>query len=147
MQDAARKSNNYSSDGSYACSILRVISLEEPQPRHAVLMAQIASQEAAPLGEHDIPDLLNLLRHCLSHDASTQKAAETSLAALETRTGFCACMAVRVVSRALTICIVQLTSCDCLWVRAIPAAGGRIGGELTQRSTGGVCLPGSARGT
>lgn len=47
-----------------------------------------------PLTEHDIPQLLQLLQGALSADASTQKQAEAVLASIESRIGYCSCLAV-----------------------------------------------------
>ncbi len=51
--------------------------------------------QAPPLGEADVPQLLQLLHGALSMDAGTQKQAEALLASLESRVGFCSCLAVR----------------------------------------------------
>jgi hypothetical protein len=53
-------------------------------------------QQPPPLSEADIPQLLKLLQAALSSDAGTQKQAEAMLASLESRTGFCSCLAVSV---------------------------------------------------
>lgn len=47
-----------------------------------------------PLSENDIPQLLQLLAAALSTDTATQKQAEAMLASLESRVGFCSCLAV-----------------------------------------------------
>lgn len=51
-----------------------------------------------PLTEADISQLLPLLSAALSSDASVQKQAEAILASLETRDGFCSCLAVSTAS-------------------------------------------------
>jgi hypothetical protein len=48
-----------------------------------------------PLGEGDLPGVIDLLKHSLSHHPDVQKQAERGLASLEQRPGFCSCMAVR----------------------------------------------------
>lgn len=51
---------------------------------------------AAPLGPSDLPAVFQCLQSALSHDPSTQKQAEAALREMETRPGFCSCLAVRV---------------------------------------------------
>jgi hypothetical protein len=53
------------------------------------------NQPAQPaLSENDIPQLLQLLQAALSTDRAVQKQAESMLASLELRVGFCSCLAV-----------------------------------------------------
>jgi hypothetical protein len=54
---------------------------------------QVAGQLPA-LSEHDLPQLLQLLQTALSTDSLVQKQAESMLASLEGRVGFCSCLAV-----------------------------------------------------
>jgi hypothetical protein len=49
----------------------------------------------AALGPSDLPAVFECLRSALSHDPTTQKQAETTLRELESRPGFCSCLAVR----------------------------------------------------
>ena len=49
----------------------------------------------AQLGPQDLQAVFDCLRSALSHDPATQKAAEAALRELETRPGFCSCLAVR----------------------------------------------------
>lgn len=55
---------------------------------------QHQTQPRPALSEADIPQLLQLLQAALSTDATSQKQAEAVLASLETRVGFCSCLAV-----------------------------------------------------
>lgn len=48
----------------------------------------------AALGPGDLPAVFDCLRSALSHDPATQKQAEAALRELETRPGFCSCLAV-----------------------------------------------------
>ena len=51
--------------------------------------------ELPALGPQDINDLFLCLQQSLSNDVSKQKAAESALRQLESRKGFCSCLAVR----------------------------------------------------
>lgn len=59
---------------------------------HDHTMATSAQQPQ--LSEADVPQLLQLLRAALSTDSASQKEAEAVLASLETKAGFCSCLAV-----------------------------------------------------
>lgn len=51
--------------------------------------------ELPALGPQDINDLFHCLQQSLSNDVRKQKAAESALRQLESRKGFCSCLAVR----------------------------------------------------
>jgi hypothetical protein len=49
----------------------------------------------APLGPGDLPAVFECLKGSLSQNGAVQKQAEAALHALQTRAGFCSCLAVR----------------------------------------------------
>ena len=62
----------------------------------AALMQPATSSPAPPaLGAGDLGAVFRCLQSALSHDSTTQKQAEAALRELETRPGFCSCLAVR----------------------------------------------------
>ncbi len=60
------------------------------------MAAPAGGAAAASLGPGDLPAVFQCLQSALSHEPSTQKQAEAALRELETRPGFCSCLAVRV---------------------------------------------------
>lgn len=55
---------------------------------------QQSAWQLPALSENDLPQLLQLLQTALSTDTTVQKQAESMLASLEGRVGFCSCLAV-----------------------------------------------------
>lgn len=60
------------------------------------MAAPAGGAPAPPLGPGDLQAVFQCLQSALSHEPSTQKQAEAALRELETRPGFCSCLAVRV---------------------------------------------------
>ena len=55
---------------------------------------QQQEQQASPLTSADVANVLTCLQAALSSDPQVQKQAEGQLSAIESRTGFCSCLAV-----------------------------------------------------
>jgi hypothetical protein len=82
--------------------------------------------QMVPLGPGDLPAVFDCLRSALSHDPATQKQAEAALHELETRPGFCSCLAEILASKdadhsARWLAAVHLkNSCNKYWRSRLP---------------------------